>query len=258
MVSVKRGDLIWAGILGCVVAALFCPASHAVIMKATQLHPYLTGFVKFGILASLGELLAIRIIADGWAFPPGMVYRTFVWGCIGFCVVATFAVFSDGVTADLRSGLLPGGQWGSSLIRAIWTSAILNLTFGPVLMCGHRIVDTYLDLADGRLLKLPSVRLEEVISKIDWHNLIEVVCIKMLVFFWIPAHTITFLLPPEYRTLCAASLCFALGVILAFFKRKRSQIQAAPSSTLVKSSSAMRGSIMNGALSVPSAFGVRE
>lgn len=228
----KRGDFIWAAILGCVVAALLYPTSHAAIMNATQLHPYLMGFVKFSILASLGELLAIRIIGNEWTFPSGMIYRVFVWGGVGFFMVPAFPVYSNGVAAALHSGMLPGGQSGSPLIRAIWTSVVMNMTFGPVVMIGHRVCDTYLDLAGGRLLRLPSVRLGEVITTINWHNLIEVVCIRMLVFFWLPAHTITFLLSPQYRVLCAASLSFALGVILAFFKRERTKGRAASSSTL--------------------------
>jgi hypothetical protein len=232
MRSVKHGEFIWAGVLGCTVAALLYPPSHAAIMNLTQSHPYWMGFAKFSILASLGELLAIRLAGGEWAVPTGMVYRTFVWGCIGFGLVAIFPVFSNGVTAGLQSGLLPGGQFGSPLVRAIWTSALLNLASGPGLMCTHRILDTYLDLAGGRLLNLSSVRLSQVIAHIDWPNLIEVVCIKMQLFFWIPAHTVTFLLPPEYRVLCAASLSFAMGVILAFSKRQRAHGRASIPSTL--------------------------
>ena len=38
---------------------------------------------------------------------------------------------------------------------------------------------------------------------------------KTIPFFWIPAHTVTFLLPPEYRVFVAALLSIALGLILA-------------------------------------------
>ena len=140
----KRGDFIWSGILVLLAAALLFPVSHAVIINATKLHPYAMGFVKFAILASLGELLAIRITGGEWTLPPGMIYRTFIWGAIGFCIVATFAVFSAGTSAALQNGMLPGGQYKSALIQALWASALLNSTFGPVLMCGHRILDARL------------------------------------------------------------------------------------------------------------------
>ncbi|MCK7530557.1 MAG: Mpv17/PMP22 family protein [Marinilabiliales bacterium] len=38
---------------------------------------------------------------------------------------------------------------------------------------------------------------------------------KTIPFFWIPAQTITFLLPPEFQILFAALLSTVLGVILA-------------------------------------------
>ncbi|WP_321415721.1 Mpv17/PMP22 family protein [uncultured Desulfobacter sp.] len=38
---------------------------------------------------------------------------------------------------------------------------------------------------------------------------------KTLPFFWIPAHTITFLLPPDFQVLFAAILGIVLGIILA-------------------------------------------
>jgi hypothetical protein len=38
---------------------------------------------------------------------------------------------------------------------------------------------------------------------------------KTIPFFWIPAHTITFLLPPDVQVLFAALLGIALGTILA-------------------------------------------
>jgi len=43
---------------------------------------------------------------------------------------------------------------------------------------------------------------------------------RTIPFFWIPAHTITFLLPPEFRVLFAALLGIALGLILAIGGQK--------------------------------------
>jgi ABC-type polysaccharide/polyol phosphate export permease len=63
------------------------------------------------------------------------------------------------------------------------------------------------------------VKFDTVLATINWHSLVVVVIFRLLTFFWIPAHTITFLLPPVYRVLCAAILGFVLGVLLAFFKR---------------------------------------
>jgi hypothetical protein len=59
-----------------------------------------------------------------------------------------------------------------------------------------------------------------VVDKIDFYGFISFVVLKTIPIFWIPAHTVTFLLPPEYRVLMAAFLSIALGGILAFAKRK--------------------------------------
>jgi hypothetical protein len=212
----------------CVVASLVNPASRAVIMSSTVAHPYYMGIVKFAILASMGELLAIRIIAGQWNIPCGMVYRVCFWGFMGFTLTTAVSVYANGVPGSIQSGILWGGRFHSSVIRAFWTSVTMNATYGPVIMSAHRISDTYLDLAGGRLRNLPSVKFDTVLATINWHSLVVVVIIRLLTLFWIPAHTITFLLPPEYRVLCAAVLGFVLGVLLAFFKRYHASNSTCP------------------------------
>jgi len=61
-----------------------------------------------------------------------------------------------------------------------------------------------------------------VVGTIDWQGFFGFVVAKTIPLFWIPAHTVTFLLPPEYRVLAAAFLSIALGAILAFAKRRHS------------------------------------
>jgi len=65
------------------------------------------------------------------------------------------------------------------------------------------------------------VAVSEVIGRIDWRGFVSFVLFRTIPLFWIPAHTITFLLPPHYRVLMAALLSLALGGILAFAKRRR-------------------------------------
>jgi hypothetical protein len=64
--------------------------------------------------------------------------------------------------------------------------------------------------------------LGQVVAQIDWQDLVGFVCLRTIPSFWIPAHTVTFLLPPEYRVLYAAFLSIALGVVLALAKRGQS------------------------------------
>lgn len=181
----------------------------------TTLHPYLAGFIKFAILATLGELLARRIASKRWEVPKGILYRMLIWGLLGVGIVLIFAIFSSGVATVMEKGLLPGN--GSTLAFAFFTSLIMNLTFAPVMMAFHRITDTYIDMLYGR--RDHSIRLADVFSQIDWRSFSSFVLFKTIPLFWIPAHTITFLLEPEFRVLFAALLSFALGLILAFAKK---------------------------------------
>jgi hypothetical protein len=54
-----------------------------------------------------------------------------------------------------------------------------------------------------------------MLKKIDWQVMWGFVFKKTLPLFWIPAHTVTFLLPEMHRVLFAALLGIVLGTILA-------------------------------------------
>ncbi|KAK2307504.1 hypothetical protein XC47_11170, partial [Clostridioides difficile] len=53
----KKGDFIWSGVLICIIAVLAIPSSREVFMEATGAHPYIGGFLKFAVLATMGDLL---------------------------------------------------------------------------------------------------------------------------------------------------------------------------------------------------------
>lgn len=91
----------------------------------------------------------------------------------------------------------------------------MNLTFGPVFMAFHKCTDKYLELRHGGAKK-PGLR--GVVTGIDWYGFISFTVLKTIPFFWIPAHTLTFLLPPEYQVIAAAALSIALGIILSLKK----------------------------------------
>lgn len=212
----KKGDLLWGlGILA-FAAFLIYPSTHAVFNAATASHPYLMGFTKFAILATMGELLARRIVVGKWEKPSGLVYRALIWGLLGIAIVAIFGIFAGGVTGLVEKGMLPGK--GNAVITALWISAIMNTTFAPTMMGLHRFTDTFIDLKFSRGGKISS---KDVVDAIDWNGYVSFVLFKTIPFFWIPAHTITFMLPPEYRVLVAAFLSIALGAILAFSKKKK-------------------------------------
>lgn len=214
----RRGDFVWSTAFILISGFLFYPGTRSLIVSTTKTHPYIMGFLKFAILATMGELLAIRIVTKNWGCPTGFVFRIIIWGLIGTGMVIIFGIYGNGVVAILKEGLLPGEAANSSIVTAFWISAINNVSFAPALFLFHKISDTYIDLAKGRLANFGSVTLSQVAEEIDWKGFLNLVIFKTIPFFWIPAHTITFSLPPEYRVLCAAFLSIALGGILGYAK----------------------------------------
>ncbi len=214
----KIGDLIWTMILCSVTAFLLIPSLHEFFISATNAHPYLMGFAKFFILASMGELLTLRIMGKKWIKPAGMIYKSIIWGFIGMCIVLMFGLFSTGVAGIEEKGLLfsTSGPIGKFL-TAFFISSFMNLTFGPVFMALHRITDTFIDMRAEK----SKISIAIVIDSIDWKGFIHFVVGKTIPFFWIPAHTLTFLLPEQYRVVSAAYLSIALGLILAYARRKK-------------------------------------
>lgn len=212
------GDAIWCGALCAVIALFAVPVTASALLGATTRYPYLMGFAKFVLLATMGELLALRISKGAWKKPAGLLPKAAAWGIVGLLVVLMFTLFSGGVAEAADKGLLPVGR-GSlrTFLLAFWTSAIMNVTFGPVFMAAHRVSDAYIEArASGR-----TPRLAEIVAGVDWRLFISFVVGRTIPLFWIPAHTVAFLLPPEYRVLMAAVLSIALGAILSWAKKKK-------------------------------------
>lgn len=211
----KKGSFLWAAALAAVCAFLLFPTTHEIFNATTKAHPFLMGFVKFAILATMGELLAIKISTGDWKIPSGLVARAAIWGFLGMVIVLVFGIFANGITAALANGTLPDGD--NKFIFAFLTSLTMNSFFAPTMMAFHRVTDTYIDLkSEGK-----DTSIKAITEKIDWNGFVSFVVLKTIPFFWVPAHTITFLLPVEYRVLAAAFLSIALGAILAFAKRKK-------------------------------------
>jgi hypothetical protein len=213
----KIGDYIWILIFMGVTAFLLVPSLHDLFISATNSYPYLMGFAKFAILASMGELLTIRILNNKWHLSTVMIYKMILWGFIGMCIVLMFGLYSTGVIGLEEKGLLykTSGVKGKFL-TAFFISALMNLTFGPAFMALHRVTDTFIDMREEN----KDITIALVLDSIDWRGFIRFVVGKTIPLFWIPAHTLTFLLPEQYRVIAAAYLSVALGLILAYARRK--------------------------------------
>lgn len=222
--KIKFKDILYGAILLLFAFVLIIKTSRNAFIDLTTNYPYLMGFVKVSILATMGELLASRI-AKGDYKVKGIVYKFIIWGLIGCSFTLVFRIFPSGIQVVQKEHLLPqlhpADAFLNRLLTAFMTSTLMNLIFAPTFMAFHRFTDTYIELGEGKLKAMKNFSSHDVIQKIDWDSFIHFVVFKTIPFFWIPAHTITFLLPDVYRVLMAACLSIALGVILSFAKRKK-------------------------------------
>lgn len=181
---------------------LIIPQTREVFKRLSTDYAYPMGFVKFALLATAGELLAARMANKAWVCPPYLIARFVIWGVIGMWITFMMNVYSNAITI-----LLPNAP---AFVRALCISTTMNTTFGPTFMAVHKCSDTYLAL---RAQKAPRA-LGDVIEAVDWKRFVSFTLLKTVPIFWIPAHTVTFLLPSEYRVIMAAALSVALGVLL--------------------------------------------
>ncbi|SHI53825.1 hypothetical protein [Lutispora thermophila] len=229
MQKLKKSDFIWLSALLLWIIILVMPVSREIFMSFTSLHPYIGGFIKFSILASMGDLLGTRLQKGDYIIPKGFIYRAVIWGVIGMMISLVFTVFMEGVGAAQRAGLLPFE--GMALAQAFFGSTIMNLTFGPMMMAFHKFTDLYID---ALYEKSGKITLGSLVDKVDWHSLVEFSWAKTCIFFWIPAHTVVFMLPSAYRVLVSAFLSIALGLLLSIAKKKGSNVSSPKQSSIQK------------------------
>lgn len=170
--------------------------------------PIIAGFMKFFFLATIGDFIGLRLKQGYFKIPKNIVLKAVVWGFIGSVIVLVFTIFNTGVISLQSKGLLPFD--GVVLATALFTSIFMNIIFAPTMMAFHRVSDAYLDGSES---------IEKAIQDINWVQFYKVVLLKTIPFFWIPAHTITFLLSPEYRVIFAAILGIMLGLLLQLFRK---------------------------------------
>ncbi len=186
---------------------------------------FTASFIKFSVLATLGEMLGLRIRTGKYASQGfGLVPRALVWGFLGMTVKAAFMIFAGGVPfiaehlgmADTNA-VMAGSITLNKLILAFSISLFLNIFYAPVLMITHKISDCHINNTRGKLEKFfTKPDIAALCKEIDWERMWGFVLKKTIPLFWIPAQTITFLLPAEFQILFAAILSTVLGVILAF------------------------------------------
>lgn len=221
----KKNDLLFVAFMAALFLPFFVSAdAYAFYNQANAEHGMLLSFLKFALLATAGEMLGLRIRTGSYNQPGfGILPRAIVWGLLGLTIKLAFVIFGKGTPAFLTymglqdAGSLMGGAFGAGkLLVAFSISAAMNLIYAPVMMTLHKITDTHI-LNNGGTLRglLRPIRFGDIMTGINWQVQWNFVFKKTIPFFWIPAHTLTFLLPEQFQVLFAALLGIALGVILA-------------------------------------------
>ncbi|MCL2434673.1 MAG: Mpv17/PMP22 family protein [Lentimicrobiaceae bacterium] len=199
--------------------------------KVNQQLPLIMAFLKFAVLATFGEVLGLRIRTGKYNMPHfGLLPRAVLWGFFGMWIAIAMGVFRSGVPAYLDkfqtfSGIAEamGGDFSAlKLWGAFCISIMMNTTFAPVFMTLHKITDTHIMQTGGTLTGFFSKKIpfQQIITEINWKVQWGFVFKKTLPLFWVPAHTFTFMLPPNAQVLFAAFLGVCLGVILSVAARK--------------------------------------
>jgi hypothetical protein len=221
----KKGDLIFIlAFVAIFVPFLVSDRLFDFFVRFSTEWAFTASFIKFALLATMGEMLGSRI-RTGIYLPSGfgLIPRALVWGFLGMTVKAAFMIFASGVPSIIQhlgmnntSAVMAGQVTAPKILLAFCISFFLNIFYAPILMITHRISDLHIASAHGersRLFRMPDVA--QILASVDWKSMWGFVLKKTIPFFWIPAQTVTFLLPPEFQILFAALLSTVLGVILA-------------------------------------------
>lgn len=228
----KRQDLYFAIVMLAIFLPFFLSADLYDWYKTFNAdHAMIMAFLKFGILATLGEMLGCRISTGNYTTPTfGVAPRMVIWGILGVAIAMAMMVFKSGIPAFIAAMggaelvadfAAEGFSWGK-LVVALSISVMMNTFFAPVFMTFHKITDTHIAENGGSIKALfKPIPMRRLITSLNWDRQWSFIFKKTIPLFWYPAHTITFMLPGEYQVLFAALLGVALGVILAIGARKK-------------------------------------
>ncbi len=166
-------------------------------------YPLISAAVQFAILGTIGEYLSKKLSRSLPKFQLKMLLsKMAIWAFLGVAIKFAFIGFEGFVEALVREGLLPGIFKQDELANAFARSFSMNLQFGPFLILIHRFLDNL------------------VAWNWSWKRIGS--ALMTLLWFWTPAHTLTFLLPRSYQIGLAAIWSLVLGIILAYFSTGKS------------------------------------
>lgn len=173
----------------------------------TQRFPLIMGFFKVSLLATFGEMLKMRRATGEWGVSH-LWQRFFVWGLFGIWFTWIFPLVSIGVEGIASIGIWPG--FIAPLSKSLWVNILCGYAY--FMMLCHEYINVC-------IARQEMVRPELFPCMIDRKMWFEKIPLTIL-WFWVPAHTITFCLPEHFRVLFAALLSIALGFLLTMGGKK--------------------------------------
>jgi len=179
-----------------------------VFIALTTQYPLPMGFLKLALLATFGEMVKIRRLNGQWNFKD-WPFKFVVWGFFGVWFAIVFPLFGTGLAGVTAKGLWPSfGGIFAAFSTSLWMN-ILALYAWPMML-----VHEYFNKVIEKKRFVSTIKFGEELDKRVWFRFIPLT----VLFFWLPAHTVTFLLPEEFRVLMAALLSLALGFLLTIKK----------------------------------------
>lgn len=162
------------------------------------------GFIKVAILATFGECLKYRGKTGFWA-PPYLFDKFIIWGLYGMWFTLVFPIFSFGAQGVIENELW-FGFW-----PAFSKSLFINSCYAYGMMLSHEYINKMIEFRGF----LSAERFKQELDANVWFPSKKWGSVPWtIVWFWIPAHTVTFMLPEHFRILSAAFLAVVLGFIL--------------------------------------------
>lgn len=173
-------------------------------INAVTSHPIITAIIQFAILGTLGEAVAKWIVNKKFYWPFNFkhtLWKMVVWSILAIAIKYAFTGMKGYVHELIEHQLLPTVVSSNKFLKAFTISAFTNLQFGVFMVVFHRVLDNIIEP-----LK-------------NWKGLDKgMLC---MIWFWIPAHTVTFSLPKEYQIGLAALWSVVLGIILGYFNKPK-------------------------------------
>jgi hypothetical protein len=170
--------------------------SYVELVKA---YPIYSAMIQFAVLGTFGDIIS-KWMQQGNVFMPYKVSILFLkmleWAFLAITIKYAFVGFHGFVDSLVSHQLVPElGLFGT----AFTVSVTMNLQFGLLLVILHRFLDNL------------------IAQQNNWINIDK--GMWSLIWFWIPAHTITFMLDKPYQIGLAAVWSVVLGLILGYYNK---------------------------------------